>query len=116
MTIDGKQVGQADVDALVGLSYEMWCQAVVLGQGAPLFYDLAPRDKMTLLSDALGLERWERRADAASARARRLEDALKGLEGELGGLGTALDHAKNGLKTGREAAERWAGCQASKIK
>lgn len=107
LTIDGRAVGQEDVEALVGLDLAAWSQAVVWGQGRPLFLDLAPRDKMALLSDALGLERWERRAEAASGRAKRLEAALAALDGELRGLETARDHAETALAEARAAAETW---------
>lgn len=112
LTVDGKVVGQEDVDALVGLSFDAWCQAVVFGQGQPLFFDLPPRAKMDLLAEALGLERWERRAEAAAARARRLEARRAGLEGEARGLEAALEHAQAAQRAAQIASERWAGDQA----
>lgn len=115
LTIDGKQVGQDAVDALIGIGYEVWCQAIVMGQGAPLFFDKSPSEKMALLSDAMGLERWERRAQAAAARARRLEDRLRGVEGEVLGLETARDHAQDALGRARSASEEWGRGQAARI-
>jgi Herelleviridae exonuclease len=115
LTLDGATVGQGDVDRLVGLDHALLTQSVVFGQGRPLFFDLAPRDKMQLLSDAMGLERWERRADAAAKRARRLQDALAGVRGELAGLETARGHAQEALEEARGASERWAGERAQKV-
>lgn len=115
LTINGKTVGQEDVDALVGVSYAAWAQAIVWGQGQPLFLDLAPRDKMALLSDALGLERWERRAEAAALRAKRLEDALRSLDGELRGLETTRDHAQAALEEAKAAADIWGKDQAARL-
>lgn len=116
LTINGRVVGQADVDALVGLDYAAWCQAIIWGQGEPLFFDLAAGAKMELLSTTLGLERWERRAVAAGARARRLEDRRQGLEGEVRGLEAARDHARGALARARTALEEWAASLAARIK
>lgn len=106
LTIDGKAVGQEEVDALF-LPFAVGTQAIFLGQGRPLFFDLPPRDKMQLLSDVLGLERWERRAEAAGERARRLEAQLQEAEGELQGLETAQGHAQAALEEAQKAGERW---------
>ena len=115
LTLDGRAVGQPDIDSLIGLDCAAWCQAAVWGQGQPLFLDLAPRDKMQLLSDALGLERWERRAAAAGARARRLEDRAAGVAGEVRGLESAREHARSALEAARDASERWGRGQAAQI-
>lgn len=107
LTIDGRAVGQADVNALVGVDLATWPQAVVWGQGQPLFLDLDASAKMELLSSALELERWERRAEAAGARARRLEERQRATEGEARGLAAARDHAREALSAAKSAAERW---------
>lgn len=117
IVIDGKSRAPEDIIAIIGgLTHDAWCQAVVWGQGRPLFFDLAPAAKMALLSDALGLERWERRAKAAGERAKRLEDRLAGLTGELRGLETAHEHAKEALKSAQDAAEVWGKEHSSKVK
>lgn len=115
LTIDGETVAQEDVDALIGIDFAAWSQAIIWGQGQPLFLDLAPAAKMQLLSDALGLERWERRAEAAAARAKRLVGRLAGERGELAGLEAALDHAQADLSSSRERSERWAAEHASRL-
>lgn len=107
LLVDDKLVGQPEVDALVGLDLNAWSQAVVWGQNAPFFYDLTPAAKMALLSSALGLERWDRRAEAAGKRARRLEARRSEVEGEARGLEAAAEHARDSLRTAREAASRW---------
>ena len=58
LEINGRAVGQEDVDALIGLSYDAWGQAIIFGQGQPLFFDLTAANKMDLLATALNLERW----------------------------------------------------------
>lgn len=113
LTIGGRTVGQEDVDALVGLDYMAWCQAVIWGQGMPLFFDLAPAAKMGLLSDALGLERWEQRAQAAGARSRRLDDRLRGVEGEVRGLEAAQEHAQDALEKAKDTSDVWVARRAA---
>lgn len=115
LTIDGRQVGQEDVDALVGVSHAAFAQAVTWGQAQPLFLDLTPRDKMGLLQDALGLERWERRAEAASARERRLRASLVATQGEIRGLEAAEEHAQAALVEAREAAQQWGAAHARRL-
>ena len=114
LTINGKLVEQEEVDALV-LPFAAGSQALIWGQGAPLFFDLTASAKMELLSETLGLERWERRAQAAGARARKLEGRLAGLAGEIRGLEASLEHARDALERAREASERWGQEQAARI-
>lgn len=114
LTIDGRAASQEDVSDLVGVDYATWSQAVVWDQGAPQFFDLPPAAKMDLLSEALGLERWERRAQAAAARARRLEERRRAAEGELRGLATAREHAEAALSAAREAATTWGRDRAAR--
>lgn len=115
LAVDGKIVGQAEVDALVGLTEAAWGQAIIWGQGRPLFFDLAPRDKMALLSDALGLERWERRADAAGDRGRRLEGARDQAAGRLAGLGASRGRAEEALRAARGRADEWGAGRAARL-
>lgn len=115
ISINGKTVGQDAVDALDGLNHAARCQAVFMGQGLPLFLDLSPGDKMGVLSDALGLERWEARARAAGERGRGLEARAGGLEGEIRGLEAARGHAQDALGRARTASDAWAGGQASRL-
>ena len=70
LLLDDKPVGQEQIDKLIGLSFPAFCHTILLGQGRPLFFDLAPRDKLQLFSDVLNLDRWEVRSSAASERAK----------------------------------------------
>jgi DNA repair exonuclease SbcCD ATPase subunit len=115
LAVDGKIVGQAEVDALIGMPEAAWGQAIVWGQGRPLFFDLAPRDKMALLSDASGLERWERRAEAAGDRARRMEAARDQAGGRLAGLEIARKRAQDAVLGARARAEEWGAERATRL-
>ena len=65
-TIDGKDAGPEQIEKLLGMGFELASHTILLGQGRPLFFDLPPAQKMGLLSEALGLERWEERSRRAS--------------------------------------------------
>lgn len=108
LSVNGRAVSQDEVDALDGLNHTIRCQAIFMGQGAPLFLDLTPRDKMGVLSDALGLERWEARAQAASARGRALEERARMHQGKISGLETARNHAQEALTSAHSASSGWA--------
>jgi DNA repair exonuclease SbcCD ATPase subunit len=83
--LDGKEVGNEQVEAALGLSATVFDNTILLGQGAPLFFDLGPTDKMELFADVLNMERWERRSDRASEKA----SAMTKLETDL-----ELEHAR----------------------
>jgi len=107
LLIDGSEVGQEQVDALLGISFETFTHTILLGQGRPLFFDLAPRDKMQLFSDVLGLERWETRSALANDRARALTAKRAELEGEMAGTEQALKQVEDQLQSSRESMARW---------
>lgn len=64
--IDDRVVEQAEIDRLLGLTITNFPHTLLLGQGAPLFFDLNRVDKMRLLSETLDLDRWEERSKAAA--------------------------------------------------
>lgn len=115
LSIDGKTVGQQDVVDLIGLDFTAWEQAVVWGQGRPLFFDLEPREKMQLLSDALKLERWERRGTAAGARASDYERRASETRAEIEGLARAASDAQAAVDSAKAAASRWGAEHAERV-
>lgn len=80
LLLDGREVDQGAVDALVQLPHEILTQSLLMGQGRPLFFDLAPRDKMALFSEILPLQRWDDRSEKASERLKLLERKKADLE------------------------------------
>lgn len=73
LKIDGKDAGPDAVAALIGMSFPLLTATIVMGQGADLFFDMSPTEKMELLSDVLGLERWDVRSKGAAQRVAALE-------------------------------------------
>jgi len=71
LRLDDVDAGQEDVTRAFGLSQPVLLHTLLFGQAQPLFLDLEPRRKMEILSEVLELERWDRRAQAASDKAKR---------------------------------------------
>lgn len=60
-----KQVSQQELDAWLGMSGDVFVQAVLAGQFTNLFLDLAPIEKLKFVSALADLSRWERYKDLA---------------------------------------------------
>jgi DNA repair exonuclease SbcCD ATPase subunit len=107
LRIDGKDAGPEAVEKLVGMDYELFTNAVILGQGRPLFYDLQPRDKMQLFVNALQLDRWDRRSDFAADRAKFMEGQVLETTGVIEGLETALHEIQIMHEAEDRKAQTW---------
>ena len=86
LSLNGKPIDQPALERLLGLSFESFKQTILLGQGQPLFVDLSPRDKMSLLADVLELDRWEQRSDHAKLEASNIRQHIDRLHGSLAPL------------------------------
>lgn len=85
---DVRSVEQIDVDALIGLSFEAFQHAIVIGQFSEMFFDLGPAQKLALFSDVLTLDSWivrsEQAAKAEKAVRREMEEAVSKIAGMAG--------------------------------
>lgn len=115
LSIDGNAVGQQDVVDLLGLDFAAWEQAVVWGQGRPLFFDMTPNAKMQVLSDALNLERWERRSTAAASRASQYEERAREAWARVAGLNEAVTAAQAAQADAKTAAAAWGQEHAARL-
>ena len=107
LRLDGEGCSQQDVDAVLGLSFDVFVNSILFGQGQPLFFDLSPSLKLQRLSDVLGLERWERRADAASRLSSDWDRKHFEAATALSSLTAQREEAKRELVKVREQQERW---------
>jgi DNA repair exonuclease SbcCD ATPase subunit len=107
LRINGKHSNQEQVEALVGMGIDCFVHTILLGQGQPLFFDLAPRAKMELFTPVLRLEKWEARAAAASARAADLSYQGGTLDGQLLGVDSALEALATSLAGLEAQAKGW---------
>lgn len=107
LKIDGKDVGPEAVVQLVGMSFEVMTNTIILGQGRPLFFDLTPGAKMKLLSDVKGLDRWDERSKRAADATRDLEQEHSKLLGELDGLVRSVKEIAEVIKELEPKQDAW---------
>jgi exonuclease SbcC len=75
---------QARINRLLRLDYETFVHSAFLQQGrADAFTVKTPRDRKQILSDILGLARWEAYEDAAKAELRSIDSDINIIEGNL---------------------------------
>ena len=113
LLLDDKEVGQEQIDQLIGLSFDTFINTILLGQGRPLFFDLQPKAKMDLFSSVLNLDRWEARSEAASAAVSSLSSRESELGGELTGLDAQQGQLEGLLERARAAWVSWRDEQAA---
>lgn len=107
LVLDKRTVGQEQVEELLGVSYAVFTNTVLLGQGQPLFFDLKPQQKMELFSEVLSLERWDQRSTHANEEANKLEQELGVLQAEASGLTAQIEDTARLLAAAEEASTLW---------
>lgn len=105
--IDGKVCDQKAIDDLVGMSYAIFPHAILVGQGQPLFLDLKPTAKMSLLSEALDLDRWESRSAEAKKAVQAIDRDKASMEGRCAELQRTAADGEQQLKRLEEKSEDW---------
>lgn len=108
LTVDDQEIGQDDLDRLLGLSFETFTNTILLGQGRPLFFDLSPSAKMQLFAEVLDLERWERYSEAARKRAEEQETRIRAEEAKITIFGDRLEQITGEHKGLKGKADSWA--------
>ena len=114
--LDGKEVGQDEIDRLFHMSYAVFKQTVLFGQQEPLFFDLPNKDKLALLSDVLELDRWDVRSQKAAERTRELEDKQHELNVVVMGIENAQSNNKELMAGAMRAGDEWEAKLAERLK
>lgn len=107
LLLDGKEVGQEQIDQFIGLNCETFTHTILLGQGQPLFFDLPPKAKMDLFVAVLNLDRWDARAEYAADQARALGTRHATLDGEFNGIMAQLDQLEEFLVQAKANWVEW---------
>ena len=107
LVLDGRTVGQEQINELLGMSYEVFINAVVMGQGQPLFPDLTPAQKMRLFDDVMQLDRWIRRSKHAASRRDEIENRIAELKQRLATLDGILKSIEQSIKDIGRQIEVW---------
>lgn len=85
LTFNGQVITDEVLLSKIGLSFFGFGVSVVMGQGQPLFLDAPKTKRLEILSEALGLQRFEAYRDRADRYARTQAEALAALQ---------LEHAR----------------------
>lgn len=101
--LEPKVVTQAQVDKLLGVPYEVFLQAVVVGQFADHFADMKPAAKQELLVDVLDLDVWTRASEKARDDGREAADDVTRWSAKIDGLHSTIASLEAGLKESRTA-------------
>lgn len=108
LILDGKKVGQDEIDRLIPLSLLVIENTLVFGQGNErLFLDQKPREKMELLSDVLSLDRWDKRAERASKAAQVADKQLAKIISNVDQIGAKLSHNRTWINLTQKDSDCW---------
>jgi len=109
------EVGQEEVEKLIGFNFDVFTHTVLLGQGQPLFFDLPPKTKMELFATVLDLERWERRAAVANTKASDLDDQERSLQSELASNLSSQEEVDISSKEAKARSVKWEKEQQDRV-
>jgi DNA repair exonuclease SbcCD ATPase subunit len=104
-TVNGEE--RADISEVLPISFELFTNTILLPQERPLFFDLAPKDKMALIAEACDLERWDVRAAAASKAVEAIEGEISGFLNEQRNFEGKLEELERTLAGLRQQSSDW---------
>ena len=117
LTLDeGIPQEQEQIDSRVGMSFEVFRQTIMLGQGRPLFHDLPNREKLQFLSDVLDLDRWDRYSQVASDAVHSLEMDLSRCQGEAAACSVLAEEMAEQVKKQDVEYQGWEKDRTAKVK
>lgn len=104
--LNEKEVSQEQLQEIFP-SFELLTNTILLGQGQPLFFDMQPRDKMRLFSEAMDLERWDRRSVRAAEHVSGLDQLQSEIEHDLTATDANIKQIRSMLDDVRKKSTRW---------
>jgi DNA repair exonuclease SbcCD ATPase subunit len=109
LMLNGEDVGQASLERLLGMNFDLMTNTIILGQGRPLFFDMQPRQKMELFTLALDLDRWDGRAELAADAAKAITNAMSELDDQLTALKATKRQVDDTISQVTIRADEWEG-------
>jgi DNA repair exonuclease SbcCD ATPase subunit len=114
--IDDKEADTASgTFDLIGMDYSLFTNTILLGQGQPLFFDLTPKDKLSLFTEVLRLDRWDERSAKAADKTRKYETQIGEYQSAIDAQTQVLAEIDELLKSARKAADDWEGARQKQI-
>lgn len=105
--LDGKLTSQEEIDRTIGLSIVNIPHTILLGQKRELFFDLQPSAKLSILSETLGLDKWDVRSKRAKEAADKILDDRMAVEFTINSLENARNELQDQLTRFRQQASDW---------
>ena len=116
LSLNGEECNQVTINNLLQLSFEIFSQAVLLGQGQPLFFDLAPKAKMELFAEVLNLSRWDDRSEFAGKAVTDLAHQEAAGQAKLAALSTGASQLEKLLSEALRGAETWSKERSTRLR
>ena len=107
LDLDGRTIEQAEVEALIGMTEEMFRRTIVIGQFGSLFLDLKPEQQSQMFNEALNLDLWLRASVAASHKHKANTRKLDDLNIEQSSLTGRMAEINNSLEAERVARDEF---------
>lgn len=105
--LDGKLTSQEEIDRTLGLNITNIPHTILLGQKRELFFDLQPAKKLEILSETIGLDKWDERSQRAKTKAREYEAKMSELDGVLTQMSRDLDSLLEMLEEQKRQSRDW---------
>lgn len=115
LELDNKQTTQDAIDRLIRLPQALWGHTVLLGQGEDLFLDLKPAAKMSVLSEALSLDKWEERSKRAKQHADGYGVNEIEMNAQLRSLESTREQINGSIETIRAKSSDWESERALRV-
>ncbi|MEK6849329.1 MAG: AAA family ATPase, partial [Nanoarchaeota archaeon] len=114
VTVNGtnKEITQEDLESLLGLDGESFQQSVIIGQFSRMFFDLRPAEKLTLFSELMDLEFWQKRSKDATAELEEIQGEYGEIEHQLISLRATRTEVCNARDNEREFQATYAQARA----
>lgn len=106
----------ADARDIIGVSFELAVNTLLLPQDTELFLNRTPSDKMKLLTETLSLERWDTRSKAASTEVAALEKEVSALEYDATSIQGSIDEVERSLASIKALASGWADKARNRVR
>ena len=110
VTVNGinREITQEDLESLLGLDGESFQQSVIIGQFSRMFFDLRPAEKLTLFSELMDLEFWQKRSKDATTELEEIQSEYREIEHQLISLRATRTEVGNARDNERELQATYA--------
>ncbi len=106
LTLNEEDVGQEQIDEDL-MTFAVFTNTILLGQGQPLFFDLRPQQKMQLFTDVLDLDRWDERSRVAAEEVQELTSTEIQMGASITAAKQLIAEYASGVADARKRSRAW---------